>query len=291
VIIGAWDASLIAAKTATYGATLGAAGACLLLQYLKRLLAEHERRKIGRLVAGLSLLAILAGASQIVLSAASMANEAAGAFDASLLSLVWQAGAGHATVIRAIGLALAALCARSDRGSWLAVFGAALAATSFAWSGHARALGPGATAMILQGVHLLAAAFWLGALAPLLILTRTAEASRLAAAAARFGRLALVVVGALLAAGLSLLWLLLGHLDALWSSDYGRCVLAKLVLVAVLLSVAAFNKLRLTPRLGAGDMAAVAQLRISIVAELVLAGLILTVTATLTSVTGPPALD
>jgi putative copper resistance protein D len=289
VSIGAWDVSLIAAKTATYGATLGAAGACWSLLYLRSMLADQQRRKIGRLVTGLSVLALGAGALQILLSAASMGNDAAGAFDGSLLTLVWQAGAGRATLLRVIGLMLAAGFASSNRMAWLAVLGGALAVASFAWTGHARALGPGAAAMILHGVHLLAAAFWLGALAPLLIVA--ADGPRLGRAAARFGRLALSMVGALLAAGLVLLGLLLGRLDALWSSDYGRLVIVKLALVAVLLGFAAFNKLRLTPRLAAGDVAAVGQMRRSIVAELILAGLILTVTAAFTTLTGPPALD
>ena len=285
--IGAWDVSLIAAKTATYGATLGAVGACWSLLYLHHFLAEQQRRKIARLVTGLSVLALGTSALQIMLSAASMGGDAAGAFDGSLLTLVWQAGAGRATLLRVAGLTLAVAFALCNRMAWLAVLGGTLAAASFAWTGHARALGP--AAMILHGVHLLAAAFWLGALAPLLIVA--ADGPRLGRAAARFGRLALWMVGALITAGLVLLGLLLGRLDALWSGDYGRMVIVKLALVAVLLGFAAFNKLRLTPRLAAGDVAAVGQMRRSIIAELILAGFILTVTAAFTTLTGPPALD
>ena len=84
---------------------------------------------------------------------------------------------------------------------------------------------------------------------------------------------------------------MLGDFTALWGSTYGRYVIYKLAIVACLLCVAAFNKLRLTPRLRAGDTRAVRSLRTSIRLELLLGVLILAVTATLTTVTGPPVLD
>jgi putative copper export protein len=98
-------------------------------------------------------------------------------------------------------------------------------------------------------------------------------------------------VGALAAAGAVLLWLLLGGFGALWGSAYGRCAMLKLALVACLLSLAAFNKWRLTPRLAAGDALALKALRLSICVEMILGAAILGVTAALTTLTGPPALD
>jgi putative copper resistance protein D len=84
--------------------------------------------------------------------------------------------------------------------------------------------------------------------------------------------------------------MLLGDPTALWASTYGRCVILKLALVAFILGLAAFNKLRLTPRLLAGDRRAVGELRNTIRFELLLGGVILAVTATFTTMTGPPAL-
>jgi putative copper export protein len=88
-----------------------------------------------------------------------------------------------------------------------------------------------------------------------------------------------------------LLWLLLGGFAELWRSSYGRCIALKLAFVAGLLSLAAFNKLRLTPRLRAGDAGAGRSLRTSIRLEMLLGVMVLAVTATLTTVAGPPALD
>ena len=65
-------------------------------------------------------------------------------------------------------------------------------------------------------------------------------------------------------------------------------MLLKLALVAGLLTLAALNKLRLTPAVAAGDPAAVTRLRWSIAGEATLAAAILIVTATFTTVVGPP---
>jgi putative copper resistance protein D len=88
-----------------------------------------------------------------------------------------------------------------------------------------------------------------------------------------------------------MLWELLGSASQLWTSGYGRYLIVKLAVVACLLGLAAFNKLRLTPRLAADELGALRSLRRSICAELALGLVILIITAALTTLTGPPALD
>jgi putative copper export protein len=73
-----------------------------------------------------------------------------------------------------------------------------------------------------------------------------------------------------------------------WSSSYGIMIAIKLLLVGLLLGAAALNKLRLTPRLMNGEPRALVILRRSIQFELLTAALILIVTASFTSLTGPP---
>src|SRR5271163_1185857 len=157
-----------------------------------------------------------AGGAQILVSAGSMGDEAAGMLDGSLIHMVWQAGAGRDNAIRAIGLLFAVLGVSYGRPPWWALLGAAMAVTSFAWSGHARALNPHVLPVLLVSVHLLGVAFWLGALAPLLIVSRNGDVTIIATTAARFGSSALFVVGGLMAAGAALLWMLLGDVTALW---------------------------------------------------------------------------
>jgi putative copper resistance protein D len=290
VPLSVWDAASIAVKTMTYAATLGAAGAVFFLGVCGPLIAGAARPRIRSLVVGLAALSVFAGGAQILVSAGSMGDDAAGMWDGSLIHMVWQAGAGRANAIRAIGLLLAALGVLSDRPPWWSLLGAAMGATSFAWTGHARALDPDVLPVLLVSAHLLGVAFWLGALAPLLIVSRNGDATTIAATAARFGSSAVFVVGGLMAAGVALLWMLLGDVTALWSSTYGRSVMLKLAFVSCLLCFAAFNKLRLTPRLLAGDSRAVRSLRTSIRFEMILGAVILAVTAGFTTLIGPPAL-
>ncbi|MHB8474858.1 MAG: copper resistance D family protein [Steroidobacteraceae bacterium] len=289
--LGLWDAAVIAAKAVTYAATFGAAGAVFFLTACGALIAGAELLRIRRLVLCLALLAVFGGAAQILASAASMSGGAGGMLDGSLIGMVWQTGAGRANGMRVAGLLLAAVTAWSQRASWWSCLGAAAAATSFAWAGHARALNPDLLPILLLSVHLLGIAFWLGALLPLSWVARGGDLPRIAAAAARFGAAAAVVVGTLVLAGAALLWLLLGHSIALGASTYGRWLIFKLALVACILCLAAFNKWRLTPRLLAGDGRAAANLRRTIRFELLVGGAILAVTATFTTITGPPALS
>jgi putative copper export protein len=220
-----------------------------------------------------------------------MSGETAGMWDGSLIRMVWQAGAGRALEIRAIGLSLTALAMLMHRPPRWGLLGAAMAATSFAWTGHAQSLSPRVFPVLLLGAHLLGVAFWMGALAPLDLVARDGNASRIAAVAERFSAVAVFVVAGLILAAAPLLWLLLGGFAELWRSSYGRCIALKLAFVAGLLSLAAFNKLRLTPRLRAGDADAVRSLRTSIRLEMWLGIMVLAVTATLTTIAGPPALD
>jgi len=286
-----WAAALIGVKTLGYAGTLGAAGAVFFLGYAGSLIANAELLRIRRLVPACAVLAAAAGAAHIVMTAGSMSGEAAGMWDGSLVRMIWQAGEGRALEIRVLGLSLAALAVLMHRpGAW-SLLGAAMAATSFAWTGHAQSLSPRVFPVILLGAHLLGVAFWMGALAPLSLVAREGDASRIAAVAARFSAAAVFVVAGLIAVAAPLLWMLLGGFAELWRSTYGRGIALKLAFVAGLLSLAAFNKLRLTPRLRLGDADAMRTLRNSIRLEMWLGVMVLAVTATLTTIAGPPALD
>jgi putative copper resistance protein D len=286
-----WDAAVVAATAAGYAATLGAAGGVFFLKINHALIAPPVCRTIRRLVGTLSVIAVLAGGMRISALAGSMSGELAGMFDASLARMILQSGEGRTAFMRVAGLLLVtpAVLKGGSRPAAPAVIGALIAATSFAWGGHAHAAAPSVPAILLVSVHLLAAAFWIGALAPLLLISSHGDLPQVALTAARFGAAAVFVVGALVAAGLGLLWILLGSLSGLWASTYGRCVSIKLGLVALLLCFAAFNKLRLTPRLLAEDERAAKSLRRSIGFEMLLVGLILVVTATFTTLSGPPS--
>ena len=294
-----WDLSAVLVKAVLYAATLGAAGGVYFLAYSGSLLERGDRLAIARLLMILAVAAIAASAARVLITAGSMGDDAAGMLDPRLLTLVGRGGEGRATAIRvgALLLLFPAL-ARHGKPGWLAISGALAAATSFAWVGHTHAAAPAgaasaavasAAAPWLMSVHLLAAAFWLGALSPLWIQARRGEMRQVGALATRFGRLAIAAVAVLLAAGTGVLWILLGRMSELWTSAYGRLLCTKIALVACLLALAALNKLRMVPRIIAGEAAVVRRLRESIGAEIIVAMLILLVTAALTTLAaGPP---
>ncbi len=287
--LSGWDAAAVGAKAVTYATTLGAAGAIYFLAYCGELLQEPQRSRIRRLIGILSLTSALATGAKILLMSATISGDLAGMFDMSFAGMILGAGEGLASGVRMAGLALCALAVTSKhRFHALALVGAALASMSFAGVGHVHGLRPSIVPSVLLCLHLLCAAFWLGALVPLLITARDSRPAQIAAVAARFGKLALGVVAVLLCVGLSLLWMLIRDATPFWSSDYGRLMAAKLFMVAALLGIAGVNKLYLTPRLLQGQSKAFVQFRRTVQAEMVAGALILLITATFTTVTGPP---
>jgi putative copper export protein/mono/diheme cytochrome c family protein/peroxiredoxin len=102
-------------------------------------------------------------------------------------------------------------------------------------------------------LHLLAAGGWLGALIPLIfVLWRARGPGWLPIAqqaTLRFSTLGVVTVVTLVATGLVNTWYLVGNVPALVGTPYGRLLLVKLALFAAMLSLAAINRFRLTPRL------------------------------------------
>jgi putative copper resistance protein D len=292
VQISVWDIAAAVDKAVLYAATFGAAGSVFFLFYCRAYLRDPPHRLIRRLTGLLVLLAVGCSLVRIPLLAASMSGSAAGMLDSHLASLIWRSGEGRSCGIRLIGVMLAGLAALfRSRPNIVSIVGATIAATSFAWTGHAQALRPSWAPVILIGIHLLGIAFWVGALPPLLLVARGPDHLCIAASARRFGRLAVIVVAMIVLVGVCVLWRLLGNVSELWSGAYGRAFTLKIAFVSVLLAVAAFNKLHLTPRLVANEPLAVSTLRRSLVFEMIIAAAILLISATLTTLLGPPTLQ
>jgi putative copper resistance protein D len=103
-----------------------------------------------------------------------------------------------------------------------------------------------------------------------------------------FGKVANWIVLILLSCGLLLAWLLLEGVSDLVTTDYGRGLGVKVILVVALLLMAARNKLRLTPAMlqpGVG-----ARLSLAIRIEILVALLILLTTAIITVIIGTEAI-
>ncbi|MFD5971127.1 copper resistance CopC/CopD family protein [Streptomyces sp. NPDC060311] len=153
----------------------------------------------------------------------------------------------------ALYLARAARAVRVDRGDrrrggrpLAAAVGVVLAvglALTWAAAEHASAGIQVPVAMTSSVLHLLATAVWLGGLVALLVTLRAPRPSPdPAGVVARFSRTAFAAVTVLVVTGVYQSWRGLGSWQALTGSTYGRLLLAKVVLVAVLLAAAAVSR-------------------------------------------------
>jgi copper transport protein len=143
-----------------------------------------------------------------------------------------------------LGLVLLA----SGGGRVVQISGIACAIAGMGDSGHALAMLPAGVGQGLMVLHGLAAAMWIGAIAPLrAALARDAGKDTLVLFR-RFQSYGALAMAATLASGIMLAWLLLPRFADLWQSDYGLRLCAKLAAVAVMLAIAGTNRVWLTRR-------------------------------------------
>jgi copper transport protein len=230
----------------------------------------------GRGPATVSFAASIVALVALALSVGLQGLDVLGAAPSALVaSGTWMSGMrgsfGHAIVIAAtallLGLVSAGLSGTAARATALAALlgvGLALATT-----GHAAAASPRiltTTSVFMHGVSL---AFWIGALVPLAFALGGSR-DRAMEALMRFSRWIPFAIAALLASGILLAIVQLSRIDALWTTDYGLVLAAKIVLVLLLLAIALWNRLGLTPGVVQGAAPPRRSMQRSIVAELVL---------------------
>jgi copper resistance protein D len=219
------------------------------------------RARLARIVWLSFALTLASGAAWFALLAVEMSGgPVAEALTTETLRLALTATqAGAAWGVRFILLLALGVVLAFDRR----LFGSALLACAvlagLAWCGHAGAGqgAPGAVHAASDVLHLIASGLWLGGLLPLALFLargRDPEAGEIWAAASvaatrRFSIIGLISVGVLIATGAVNAWMLVATLPALFGTPYGHLLLVKIGLFLLMLGVAAFNRLRLTPAL------------------------------------------
>jgi len=217
---------------------------------------------------GSLVVVVVSGAAWLILKAAQMGDVPWQAvFSEDLIpTVLWGTDFGQDWIARLVLAALLVptlLAAQPARASYrpalvaACVLGAALVGT-LAWAGHAAATtgAMGAANISSDILHLVAAAAWVGALVPLALLLVTAlgrvDAPSIAIAreaVRRFSILGIVSVGTLVVTGVVNGLMIIGSLAVLAGTDYGRLLLFKIALFLAMLSLAAINRLWLTPLL------------------------------------------
>jgi copper resistance protein D len=213
-----------------------------------------------------SSLGVLSGAAAVLLATvAGMGGGYAATADGSLWSaIIEETDFGRVWIVR-LWLASALLVVASAAWRWpsagLRMLGLVLAGgllVTVALTGHAQ-IESGLAGLLhraADAIHLLAAATWIGALLPLLLLmARSAPGQvveRPEAVARRlqgFHALGLTAVLLLLATGLINSWFLVGNVNGLVTTPYGWVLLVKFSFFAAMVGMAADNRLRLVPQL------------------------------------------
>jgi putative copper resistance protein D len=275
------DAPLVTVRALHIGACMLAAGELAFALLV-------ARRDVAPRVPGLArrlristacawLIALASGTAWVALEASRMSGApiANALVDGTLGVVLRQTSFGRvfalrALVLIALGVVLAWLAvARGGRARHalrldaLALASAAL--VSLALVGHAAAAGPGAIHVahaVADVLHLAAAGAWLGALPALAFcLARPLPVADLARLTLRFSTLGVACVALVVATGVVNAVFLVGSWPALFTSAYGRMLLAKLAIFAIMLALAAVNRQRWTPRLAGGDAVAARRLR------------------------------
>ncbi|QXT39480.1 copper resistance D family protein [Gymnodinialimonas ceratoperidinii] len=282
-----WGLAEIIVKLCLYLSVLTASGMMIVRAVFAAEL-QCTDRSLRRIVEALAFAGIAFAVASFALRGAALTGDASGITDPQILGILWQTPVGTALALRVGGLAaIMAGLFMGATGKLLSLIGVALALWSFTTIGHVSE--DALWAQLLLLAHLLGIAFWIGILWPLQRMASEARTWPAAAALGEwFGKIASVVVPVLVLAGLIHGWRLVGSLVALVGSGYGLTLLAKIALVALLLGLAAANKLRFVPGLHAGDPRAARHLTRTIGVEWGVFAAILLATSILTSVFAVP---
>lgn len=260
------DLGLVVARLLHYAATTTLFGASLFSAYAY---AGDEpsalRRWRMRLLLSVAIVALLGGFLWFAFAVANMSGSLSDLTDAEVLSgvirdtnfgVVWTARMVLAAILVLV-TALAFVSTAISRWNFaISILGAMLLA-SLAATGHAQAEEGWRRFVHVasDGAHLLAAGAWLGGLVPLAhVLERKREASlgtvRIGAILRRFSGMGYAAVATLIGTGTINSWFLVGSVSNLLMTVYGRVLLAKLLLFAGMLALAAANRFWLTPIIG-----------------------------------------
>ncbi len=154
--------------------------------------------------------------------------------------------AGYVLGVESLGFAVVAVLARRSR-TWLVVWPVLAVVAAESLRNH---LGTqrGVAGALVVAVHLLSISVWLGALIHLLRVAHTNRGgnARVGSAFRAYSRLALWLFGLVVATGTVATLLLVPSFGALTGTAYGRTLLVKLALVAVVAVLAWFARRRLS---------------------------------------------
>lgn len=207
---------------------------------------------------------IAAVAASLLLIPASALNLTGEPLVAVINPAAWWAGVfwapmAAAAVVSAgvVGATLLSTHSRQHRGTrLLAVLVTLLALAAPVLVGHTQLMEPRALIIGADLGHLLAGSLWTGGVVGLLLFVASARATGSGTAPTlavkvvqRFSRLAVWSVALLTVSGTIMGTMIVGSVDTLVTTSYGLTLLLKIGIVIPVVAIAAYNKLRLLPRI------------------------------------------
>ncbi len=211
-----------------------------------------------------SLIALITAIAWLSLDSASMADDWSAAYDpGAIYAALTDTAFGNAWAARLVlAAALVAIVVFGPRTRWAAtaVASAALLA-SLGLVGHA-AIQTGAAGILHRAnhaIHLLTTGAWIGGLVPFTMCLRAYQRDDLrkdaAQATTSFSFWGQFIVAAIILSGVVDIALTSGHPPIPPTTPYRALLVAKIIIVAIMISLALLNRFVLTPRLSRGATA------------------------------------
>jgi putative copper resistance protein D len=214
-----------------------------------------ERRGLGRWIRLSAVMVLLASVATLMIRATTMAGGRPGLAFTALPVIVTRTHFGAIWCARLLAasalLVVWSLRFRSARFVGLALALGIAATTSL--TGHAADAGAVTLRVFADWVHVASSAIWIGGLFGLsAIVLRAAgswPADVVGAVAGRFSRLAGVCLAFVLLTAIYNAWVQIPFVSALWTTTYGRVLIAKIVVVVIVIAIGALNRFTILPGL------------------------------------------
>ena len=271
-------------KVLLYVLSFLAVGTGLFLFHFRSFLSQPTLAYCCKLVRKSSLTGSIIAPLLLLMTAGNIGGDLQSAFDPLMINIALSSKAGQSVLVLFFGFLFVLLWIShlQNQRPIPGILGFAIILYSFSLYGHSTI--NGFSSQLLIVLHLGAISFWVGSFLPLRYSTQgKIEEENLFQIAHQFGVYAVYYIGVLLITGLMLGTILVGGIEQLVTSDYGKVFLFKLFFATTLLGIGALNKFRLVPQLKNNNLSHAIKLRKSINVEISILFIILVISSLLTT--------
>lgn len=251
-----WFIGLWLSKGSYYAASLSCIGGLWMCFHLNHIPQLQQRFKTYLM--GCLMLATVASCSTIFCQLGLFSDDGiAGIFELELLRLYFSLHSGRVLLINLLCCSILLLnhlmishhfrFRFHSLSTWISLIFLLILLLNYAQLGHS--LKQEKISSLLLTFHVLAIALWIGTLVPLYMMCRLLKPKKLALEVRKLSLQLAIMLGTLIACGMSLAWLFIPSIDVFLNSAYGQAIMLKLMLVTVIFVLAGFNRIYLSRRL------------------------------------------